>query len=86
MRNHGWGHPRAYISRTHSRAHTGEFEAGFDRSGQTREHAMLATTAGAKFFIVLVKKMDDPLLAKTFIHTHMWCVHALTTTDTHTLC
>jgi translation elongation factor EF-1alpha len=37
----------------------GEFEAGFDRSGQTREHAMLAKTAGVKFLVVLVNKMDD---------------------------
>eukprot|EP01134_Creolimax_fragrantissima_P001811 CFRG1811T1 len=41
-------------------ARKGEFEAGFDRSGQTREHAMLAKTAGVKHLIVLVNKMDDP--------------------------
>ena len=27
-------------------ARKGEFETGFDRGGQTREHAMLAKTAG----------------------------------------
>ncbi|KNC85292.1 hypothetical protein SARC_02515 [Sphaeroforma arctica JP610] len=41
-------------------ARKGEFEAGFDRSGQTREHAMLAKTAGVKHLVVLVNKMDDP--------------------------
>eukprot|EP00123_Amoebidium_parasiticum_P013866 comp22195_c0_seq1/m.32625 comp22195_c0_seq1/g.32625 ORF comp22195_c0_seq1/g.32625 comp22195_c0_seq1/m.32625 type:complete len:734 (-) comp22195_c0_seq1:503-2704(-) len=41
-------------------ARKGEFEAGFDKGGQTREHAMLAKTAGIKFLVVLVNKMDDP--------------------------
>jgi len=38
----------------------GEFEAGFDRGGQSREHAVLAKTAGVKSLIVLINKMDDP--------------------------
>ncbi|RWS25926.1 Eukaryotic peptide chain release factor GTP-binding subunit ERF3A-like protein [Leptotrombidium deliense] len=38
----------------------GEFETGFERGGQTREHAMLAKTAGVKHMIVLINKMDDP--------------------------
>ncbi|RDD40768.1 Eukaryotic peptide chain release factor GTP-binding subunit ERF3A [Trichoplax sp. H2] len=41
-------------------ARKGEFETGFERGGQTREHAMLAKTAGVKHLIVLVNKMDDP--------------------------
>lgn len=41
-------------------ARKGEFETGFERGGQTREHAMLAKTAGVKFLIVLINKMDDP--------------------------
>jgi peptide chain release factor subunit 3 len=41
-------------------ARKGEFEAGFDRSGQTREHAMLAKTLGVNFLVVVVNKMDDP--------------------------
>jgi len=41
-------------------ARKGEFETGFDRGGQTREHAMLAKTAGVKKLIVLINKMDDP--------------------------
>jgi len=40
-------------------ARKGEFETGFDRGGQTREHAMLVKTAGVKHLIILVNKMDD---------------------------
>ncbi|TRY64842.1 hypothetical protein DNTS_022246 [Danionella cerebrum] len=36
----------------------GEFEAGISRSGQTREHALLAYTLGVKQLIVCVNKMD----------------------------
>ncbi|XP_013776209.1 eukaryotic peptide chain release factor GTP-binding subunit ERF3A-like isoform X2 [Limulus polyphemus] len=41
-------------------ARKGEFETGFERGGQTREHAMLAKTAGVKHLVILVNKMDDP--------------------------
>lgn len=41
-------------------ARKGEFETGFDRGGQTREHAMLVKTAGVKHLVILVNKMDDP--------------------------
>ncbi len=41
-------------------ARKGEFETGFERKGQTREHAMLAKTAGVKHLVVLINKMDDP--------------------------
>uniref|UniRef100_A0A7N9APA1 G1 to S phase transition 1, like n=1 Tax=Mastacembelus armatus TaxID=205130 RepID=A0A7N9APA1_9TELE len=41
-------------------ARKGEFETGFEKGGQTREHAMLAKTAGVKHLVVLVNKMDDP--------------------------
>lgn len=41
-------------------ARKGEFETGFEKGGQTREHAMLAKTAGVKYLIVLINKMDDP--------------------------
>jgi peptide chain release factor subunit 3 len=41
-------------------ARKGEFETGFERGGQTREHAMLVKTAGVKYMIVLINKMDDP--------------------------
>lgn len=39
-------------------ARKGEFDAGFERGGQTREHAMLVKTAGVKTLIILVNKMD----------------------------
>mmetsp|Transcript_32342 Transcript_32342/g.92115 ORF Transcript_32342/g.92115 Transcript_32342/m.92115 type:complete len:599 (-) Transcript_32342:70-1866(-) len=41
-------------------ARKGEFETGFDRGGQTREHAMLAKTLGVTYLVVVVNKMDDP--------------------------
>ncbi|KIH47836.1 elongation factor Tu GTP binding domain protein [Ancylostoma duodenale] len=41
-------------------ARKGEFETGFDRGGQTREHAMLVKTAGVRHLVILVNKMDDP--------------------------
>lgn len=40
-------------------ARKGEFETGFERGGQTREHAMLAKTSGVKHMVVLINKMDD---------------------------
>jgi peptide chain release factor subunit 3 len=41
-------------------ARKGEFETGFERGGQTREHAMLVKTSGIEHLIVVVNKMDDP--------------------------
>ena len=41
-------------------ARRGEFEAGFERDGQTREHALLAKTLGIKKLVIAVNKMDDP--------------------------
>jgi elongation factor 1-alpha len=38
---------------------TGEFEAGIAKTGQTREHALLAYTLGVKQLIVAINKMDD---------------------------
>jgi len=40
-------------------AGTGEFEAGIAKTGQTREHALLAYTLGVKQMICVVNKMDD---------------------------
>jgi len=40
-------------------AGVGEFEAGYAKTGQTREHALLAYTLGVKQMICLVNKMDD---------------------------
>lgn len=41
-------------------ARKGEFEAGFEKSGQTREHAILARTLGVRTLLVAINKMDDP--------------------------
>ena len=40
-------------------ARKGEFEAGFDKDGQTREHAQLAKSLGVQKLIIIVNKMDD---------------------------
>ena len=40
-------------------ARIGEFETGFDRGGQTTEHAMLAKSCGIGKLVVLVNKMDE---------------------------
>lgn len=40
-------------------ARTGEFESGFDKQGQTREHALLALTLGITRIIIVVNKMDE---------------------------
>ncbi|XP_076014053.1 elongation factor 1-alpha-like [Genypterus blacodes] len=48
----------------------GEFEAGVSRSGQTREHALLAYTLGVKQIIVCINKMDltePPYSQKRFV-------------------
>jgi len=37
----------------------GEFEAGYSKNGQTREHALLAFTLGVRQMIVCCNKMDD---------------------------
>lgn len=40
-------------------ARKGEFEAGFLRSGQTREHVILSKAGGIKTLIVVINKMDE---------------------------
>jgi elongation factor 1-alpha len=40
-------------------AGVGEFEAGYAKTGQTREHALLAFTLGVTQIIVTINKMDD---------------------------
>lgn len=40
-------------------AKSGEFEAGFEREGQTREHAMLARAVGVTRLVLVVNKMDS---------------------------
>ncbi|CAE7179497.1 unnamed protein product [Rhizoctonia solani] len=41
-------------------ARKGEFETGFERGGQTREHIMLVKTAGVSKLVVVINKMDEP--------------------------
>ncbi|KAI8958109.1 P-loop containing nucleoside triphosphate hydrolase protein [Daldinia sp. FL1419] len=41
-------------------ARKGEYETGFEKGGQTREHAMLAKTQGVNKLVVVINKMDDP--------------------------
>ena len=40
-------------------ARKGEYETGFEKGGQTREHAILAKTQGVNKLCVVVNKMDD---------------------------
>ncbi|CAO2834420.1 unnamed protein product [Amaranthus hypochondriacus] len=41
-------------------ARKGEFETGYEKGGQTREHVLLAKTLGVSKLIVVVNKMDEP--------------------------
>jgi len=40
-------------------AKTGEFESGFEKGGQTIEHAVLAKSLGIRQLVVVVNKLDD---------------------------
>lgn len=40
-------------------ARKGEFETGFERDGQTREHAVLVKNNGISKLVLLINKMDD---------------------------
>merc|ERR1712242_9284 len=54
----------------------GYFETGFERGGQTREHAMLVKTAGVKHMVVLMNKMDDPTV-KWDVERYNYCKDSL---------
>lgn len=40
-------------------AKTGEFESGFNKGGQTREHVVLCRSCGVRHMIIGINKMDD---------------------------
>ncbi len=40
-------------------AKVGEFEAGFEKDGRTREHALLAKSLGVHKLVVIINKMDE---------------------------
>ncbi|KAF9181332.1 translation termination factor GTPase eRF3 [Haplosporangium sp. Z 767] len=44
-------------------ARKGEFETGFEKGGQTREHAVLAKNGGINKLVVVINKMDDPTVS-----------------------
>ena len=46
-------------------ARKGEFEAGFEKDGKTREHAQLAKSLGVQKLIIIVNKMDECKWAKS---------------------
>jgi len=46
-------------------ARKGEFESGFEKDGQTREHAQLAKSLGVQRLVVIVNKMDECKWAKS---------------------
>jgi len=39
-------------------ATTGEFEAGFEANGQTKEHALLVRSLGVQQLVIAINKLD----------------------------
>lgn len=60
-------------------ASTGEFEAGFGRGGQTREHLVLVRSLGVSQVIVAVNKLDQVICSSSCL------ILSLTTPVTGTL-
>ncbi|KAL9110453.1 MAG: hypothetical protein Q9227_004997 [Pyrenula ochraceoflavens] len=65
-------------------ARKGEYETGFEKGGQTREHAVLAKTQGVNKLVIVVNKMDDPTVewskASRFYQHSLRMISAQTTT------
>jgi len=57
-------------------ARKGEFETGFEKGGQTREHALLAKTLGVQQLVVVINKMDDPTV-QWDVERYEYCVGKL---------
>lgn len=51
-------------------ASTGEFEAGFERGGQTREHLVLVRSLGVAQVVVAVNKLDQVQFTLKFYSRH----------------
>lgn len=60
-------------------ARKGEFETGFEKGGQTREHIVLVKTAGVQKMIVAINKMDEPTVqwSKERQVERSTCAHAI---------
>ncbi len=54
-------------------ASPGEFEAGFDRGGQTREHVILVRSLGVSQIIIAINKLD---VVRNIIN-YMWQCYSL---------
>jgi len=50
-------------------ASTGEFEAGFNRGGQTREHIVLVRSLGVSQVIIAVNKLDQVRMFYVLVST-----------------
>lgn len=48
-------------------AATGEFEAGFERGGQTREHLLLVRSLGVSQVVIAVNKLDQVSTLQQFL-------------------
>lgn len=56
-------------------ARKGEFEAGFLRSGQTREHVILSKAGGIETLIVVINKMDEAAYDKSIFSQIVKKIH-----------